>query len=48
MQIMIDPALFQAFPGYVRHVVLAEAIDNTRGQVRIHRLEPAHPACEVG
>jgi len=31
MKIRIDPALFQAFPGYVRHVVLAEGLDNSGG-----------------
>ena len=30
MKIEIDEALFKAFPGYVRHVILAEGLDNTR------------------
>jgi DNA/RNA-binding domain of Phe-tRNA-synthetase-like protein len=28
MQISVDAAIFRAFPGYVRHVVVAEALDN--------------------
>jgi len=48
MQIMIDPALFQAFPGYVRHVVLAEAIDNTRGPEELPELVALLRTAEAG
>ena len=30
MKIRVDEALFRAFAGYVRHVVVAEGLDNTR------------------
>jgi DNA/RNA-binding domain of Phe-tRNA-synthetase-like protein len=39
MNIRIDEALFQAFPGYVRHVVLVEGIDNSRGAEELPELE---------
>jgi hypothetical protein len=39
MKIRIAPALFQAFPGYVRHVVLAEDLDNSGGPEQHPRLE---------
>jgi DNA/RNA-binding domain of Phe-tRNA-synthetase-like protein len=39
MLISIDPALFRAFPGYVRHVVLAEGLDNSRGPEALPELE---------
>ena len=39
MKISIDDALFQAFPGYVRHVVLAEGLDNSRNAEDLPDLE---------
>ena len=39
MRISIDEALFHAFPGYVRHMVLAEGLDNTRGAEQLPDLE---------
>lgn len=48
MQIGIDPRLFNAFPGYVRHVVVAEDLDNQGGpedhpalEARLRELEAA-------
>lgn len=34
MQISIDPRVFSLFPGYARHVVVAEGLDNTGGPER--------------
>ena len=39
MDISIDPALFQAFPGYVRQVVLVDGLDNTRTAEALPALE---------
>jgi DNA/RNA-binding domain of Phe-tRNA-synthetase-like protein len=39
MRVSIDEALFQAFPGYVRHMVLAEGLDNARGAEQLPELE---------
>jgi DNA/RNA-binding domain of Phe-tRNA-synthetase-like protein len=39
MRISVDEALFQAFPGYVRHVVVAEGMDNSRGPEQLPDLE---------
>jgi len=39
MRISIDEALFRAFPGYVRHVVVAEGMDNSRGPEHLPDLE---------
>lgn len=39
MNISIDTTIFQAFPGYVRHVILAEALDNTRSAEDLPELD---------
>jgi DNA/RNA-binding domain of Phe-tRNA-synthetase-like protein len=39
MRIAVDSALFQAFPGYVRHVVVAEGLDNLPGPEALPELE---------
>ena len=39
MRISVDEALFQAFPGYVRHVVVAEGMDNSRRPEQLPELE---------
>lgn len=39
MKIAIDPEIFRAFPGYVRHVLIAEGVDNSSGPERHPELE---------
>jgi lysyl-tRNA synthetase class 2 len=47
MRIAIDEALFQAFPGYVRHVVVAEGLDNAAGAEALPELEAQLRAAEA-
>jgi DNA/RNA-binding domain of Phe-tRNA-synthetase-like protein len=38
MEIAVDPRIFESFPGYVRHVVVAEGLDNA-GSAQVPELE---------
>jgi DNA/RNA-binding domain of Phe-tRNA-synthetase-like protein len=48
MQIAIDPAPFQSFPGYTRHVVVAERLDNAAGPEALPELEALLREAEAG
>lgn len=48
MRISIDETIFRAFPGYVRHVVLAEGLDNARAGAALPELEARLRALEAG